>query len=414
MRYTYLLRSVAQHLCSTVRWYDENLQLKELHRYDLDLHDEDITSYLLHQERIRSCSLDMPLFFSVDEKLIGCMIHTPAGFFLLGPVRFQINLNIYCKIQSKTPSEVNSLYASLPFSHVSLFCEDVRLLFNVNRTGDENEPFLDENTLLAQNCRQESSFDDAMPSLYKKIFENVENNVSHNPYSHEKRQVAAIRNGNTDTLSEILDESFPGRYGQLSDDPLTQEIYIGIVATTLASRAAIEGGVHPEIAFCLSDITIRKLSECSNIRAVQTITRQMQIEYASLVHELKDGNEKPKRSRENPHITKCKDYVFSHLHGKLTVSEIAASIGLEENYLSSLFKQNEGISLSSYIVQEKIKLAKKMLLYFDYSYIEISNYLGFASQSHFGQNFKKVTGMTPRAFRDTYAGEHGMIQPKKQ
>ncbi|MBR3642468.1 MAG: hypothetical protein IKN57_03065 [Parasporobacterium sp.] len=184
MRYTYLLRSVAQHLCSTVRWYDENLQLKELHRYDLDLHDEDITSYLLHQERIRSCSLDMPLFFSVDEKLIGCMIHTPAGFFLLGPVRFQINLNIYCKIQSKTPSEVNSLYASLPFSHVSLFCEDVRLLFNVNRTGDENEPFLDENTLLAQNCRQESSFDDAMPSLYKKIFENVENNVSHNPYSH--------------------------------------------------------------------------------------------------------------------------------------------------------------------------------------------------------------------------------------
>ncbi len=412
MRYTYLLRSVAQHLCSTARWYDQNLQLKEMHRYDPDIHDEDITAYLLHQEAVRNCPLDMPLLFSVDEKLVGCMIHTPDGFFLLGPIRFQINLNIHCKIQSKTPSEVSSLYSSLPFSHVSLFCEDVRLLFNASRTGDENEPFLDENTFLAQNCKQESSFDDAMPSLYKKIFENVENSVSHNPYSHEKRQVAAIRNGNTDTLSEILDESFPGRYGQLSDDPLTQEIYIGIVATTLASRAAIEGGVHPEIAFCLSDITIRKLSECSSIRSVQAITRQMQIEYASLVHELKDGNEKPERSRENPHITRCKDYVFSHLHGKLTVSEIAASIGLEENYLSSLFKQNEGISLSSYIVQEKIKLAKKMLLYFDYSYIEISNCLGFASQSHFGQNFKKVTGMTPRAFRDTYAGEHGMIKPK--
>ena len=85
--------------------------------------------------------------------------------------------------------------------------------------------------------------------------------------------------------------------------------------------------------------------------------------------------------------------------------EIARAIGLEENYLSSLFKQCEGETLTSYIMRQKIKLAKNMLMYSAYSYIQIASYLGFASQSHFGQTFKKLTDMTPKAFREAYARE---------
>lgn len=85
--------------------------------------------------------------------------------------------------------------------------------------------------------------------------------------------------------------------------------------------------------------------------------------------------------------------------------EIADAIGLESNYLSSLFKKSQGVSLKQYIRHQKIKLVKNLLTYSSYSYSEIAAYLGFASQSHMGQDFKKETGITPRVFRERNASE---------
>ena len=56
-------------------------------------------------------------------------------------------------------------------------------------------------------------------------------------------------------------------------------------------------------------------------------------------------------------------------------------------------------------MNEKIKLAKNMLTYSSYSYIRIATYLGFCSQSHLGQEFKKSTGMSLKEYRDAYARE---------
>lgn len=61
-----------------------------------------------------------------------------------------------------------------------------------------------------------------------------------------------------------------------------------------------------------------------------------------------------------------------------------------------------GISLSRYILREKIERAKNLLTYSEYSYIEIATYLGFSSQSHLGAQFKKITGFTLLQYRNTY------------
>ena len=55
-----------------------------------------------------------------------------------------------------------------------------------------------------------------------------------------------------------------------------------------------------------------------------------------------------------------------------------------------------------HILREKIGLAKNMLTYSGYSYIEIAAYLGFSSQSHLGKQFKKLTGFTLSEYRNTY------------
>ena len=87
------------------------------------------------------------------------------------------------------------------------------------------------------------------------------------------------------------------------------------------------------------------------------------------------------------------------------VEEIAQAIGLDPSYLSSLFTSCEHMTLKQFILFEKIKLAKNMLVYSSYSYIQIATYLGFCSQSHLGTEFKQATGMSLKEYRDAYAKE---------
>ena len=70
------------------------------------------------------------------------------------------------------------------------------------------------------------------------------------------------------------------------------------------------------------------------------------------------------------------------------------------------------MTLTDFILQEKVKLTKNLLTYSPYSYIEIATYLGFSSQSHLGKVFKKYTDMTLRQYRERYGREE--IQERRK
>ena len=159
----------------------------------------------------------------------------------------------------------------------------------------------------------------------------------------------------------------------------------------------------PETAFSLSDSYIRKLEKAHTPETAYQLARQAEYQYALLVKEeraKKAGGDR--KSAADSRVSQCKDYIFAHLHGKITTAEIAKALYMNPNYLSGLFKKEEGITIGQYILQEKIKLVKNMLVYSHYSYIEIANYLGFCSQSHLGERFKKATGITLRQYREKY------------
>ena len=101
-------------------------------------------------------------------------------------------------------------------------------------------------------------------------------------------------------------------------------------------------------------------------------------------------------------MEQSKDYIFKHLHEKIRIQDIAEYLHLNANYLSELFRQCENVTLTDFILQEKVKLTRNLLAYSPYSYIEIATYLGFSSQSHLGKVFKKYTGMTLRQYREKY------------
>ena len=132
-----------------------------------------------------------------------------------------------------------------------------------------------------------------------------------------------------------------------------------------------------------------------------------------MVHDLKEGKSKNAEKDSSFHINRCKDYIFSHLHGKISVCEIAENLKLNPNYLSGLFQKCEHVTISEFIQKEKIRLVKNLLIYSQYTYAEIAAYLGYSSQSHLGKQFKKYTGLTPGKYREKY-GRKEFAEEDKQ
>jgi AraC-like DNA-binding protein len=71
------------------------------------------------------------------------------------------------------------------------------------------------------------------------------------------------------------------------------------------------------------------------------------------------------------------------------------------NYLSSLFSSVEGITIEQFIIRQKIEKVKEFIVYDELTLSEIADRLGYSSVAHLGNQFKKVTGLTPSEFRNS-------------
>jgi AraC family transcriptional regulator len=93
------------------------------------------------------------------------------------------------------------------------------------------------------------------------------------------------------------------------------------------------------------------------------------------------------------------DYIQTHLDRDLSLSELAKVINISPTYFASAFKQAIDISPHQYVIQQRVEQAKLMLSKTDLAISDIALQVGFASQSHLTQQFKRLTGMTPKQIR---------------
>jgi AraC-like DNA-binding protein len=72
-------------------------------------------------------------------------------------------------------------------------------------------------------------------------------------------------------------------------------------------------------------------------------------------------------------------------------------------YLSNLFSEVEGTTIEKYFIAQKIEKVKELLVYDELSLSEIAFQLNYSSVAHLSNQFKKVTGLTPRHFKNIKA-----------
>lgn len=231
------------------------------------------------------------------------------------------------------------------------------------------------------------------------IFERLENPGIHNPYEQELRELDSIEKGDVEALSRSISEVYEGEIGVLADNPLRSQKNVAVGNITLASRAAIRGGMSVEQSFSLADSLIRQVEEIHSVPEVEAFKREAQYTYARMVHDGKPGGGKRQKNSKNPLIARTKDYIFNHLHDTIQVTDIAEELQINADYLSHVFSSSENMTIREYIRREKIRRGENLLKYSDYGIRDIAFYLGFCSQSHFTRVFRQETGMSPDAYR---------------
>ncbi len=118
-------------------------------------------------------------------------------------------------------------------------------------------------------------------------------------------------------------------------------------------------------------------------------------QYSVKNHSLQDPNGLPKSK-----LQQAISYINEHLTEDLSLKDIAKVVGLSPFYFTNLFKQSTGMTAYQYVIYHRIERAKQLLNKQELSIAEVSEQVGFKSQSHFANVFRKYTNKTPKIYRN--------------
>jgi AraC-type DNA-binding domain-containing proteins len=232
--------------------------------------------------------------------------------------------------------------------------------------------------------------------------------IPHRPPEDELQFYNAVKNGDIDYVNNNCENHVflnPEGMGLLSENPLQNLKYHFAITAAMITRTSVDGGLETEKAYGLSDFYIQKADKCQTKEELSDLHQIMCSDFTKRMQQLH------KNKAYSKHIVLCIDYIYSHIHSRITLRELANRLDLSESYLSKLFVMEVGIPISDYIRERKLERAENMLKFSDYDIADIANYFSFSSQSHFTQAFEKQVGLSPKKYRDLYYRKSWMSKP---
>jgi AraC family transcriptional regulator len=165
---------------------------------------------------------------------------------------------------------------------------------------------------------------------------------------------------------------FPRMPNALShDDPLLQQVILGVAARLR------EGA--PEI-----------YAES----AAQFLTMHMLVGHAG--HQIKKA-----RTRDQARMQRVCDYMHAHLAEEVSLQDLAKVAYLSRFHLIRMFKQTYGATPYQRLTQLRTQRAQRLLATSDTPITQIALDCGFTNQTHFAAAFRRLVGLSPRAYRQS-------------
>lgn len=108
------------------------------------------------------------------------------------------------------------------------------------------------------------------------------------------------------------------------------------------------------------------------------------------------------RSSHSSKLLALRKDIYSHPEREWTIHIMSEILHVSEPYLQELYKGAFGVTCGADVINARIEAAKLLLTDTDIPITEIGEKCGYGSLIHFSRQFKKITGLSPAAYRKTY------------
>jgi RpiB/LacA/LacB family sugar-phosphate isomerase len=95
-------------------------------------------------------------------------------------------------------------------------------------------------------------------------------------------------------------------------------------------------------------------------------------------------------------------YVRENIAEELAVVELARVVGMSQYYFSKLFKLSTGTTPHQYVMRQRVEHAQELLREGRTPLAEVATHVGFETQSHFTSVFRRLSGITPKHYREMH------------
>lgn len=216
------------------------------------------------------------------------------------------------------------------------------------------------------------------------------------PLDKERMLLSALRRGDNETGRRILNEllaillfSNPDHFKYIQ--------FRAIELVVLLSRTNVTSGNTEKVMLETNNQYLKRIQKAQTVEELTDVLHSIVERMAGQIFSFRGV-------RHASALRKAERFIWENYTHKISLQEIATASGLSAPYFSTIFKEEMGENLSSYLNRIRVEKASRMLTETDLSLSEIAGSCGFEDQSWFSKTFKHYIGVSPGKYRGQGGG----------
>lgn len=211
-------------------------------------------------------------------------------------------------------------------------------------------------------------------------------------YDSENELMQIVSRGQILRAERLLSSFIPTHFSQRTSDPLRNIKNYCIICNTLLRKAAEQGGVHPVYLDEISSDFAKRIESLPAVNAGENLFSDMVRSYCRLVR-------KHTAQHFSPLVEKAVLFIEADLSQDLSLRTIAENLSISAGYLSTLFHQETGKTVTEFVNEKRIEHAAVLLRSASLQVQAVAQYCGIPDVNYFSKIFKRYHGVTPREYR---------------